>query len=64
MAGEVNLFDTGAGSQFRPTKKTAHTTWAKACSGFTTVNLRGESMDVRMIDNRGAVIYTAAVQAS
>ena len=64
MAGGVNLFDTGAGSEFRPTRKTEHTTWAKACSGFTSVNLRGERMDVRMIDNRGAVIYTAAVQAS
>jgi acid phosphatase len=64
MAGEINLFDTGAGSQFRPTRKTEHTTWAKACSGFTTVSLSAERMDVRMVDNHGAVIYTAVVQAS
>jgi tartrate-resistant acid phosphatase type 5 len=64
MAGEVNLFDTGAGSEFRPTSKTQHTAWAKACSGFTSVSLRRERMDVRMMDNRGTVIYTTAVQAS
>jgi tartrate-resistant acid phosphatase type 5 len=64
MAGKVNLFDTGAGSQFRATKHTKHTQWAKACSGFTTVSLRADWMDVRMIDNLGAVIYTATVQCS
>jgi tartrate-resistant acid phosphatase type 5 len=63
MAGEVNLFDTGAGSQFRPTKTTPHTKWSKACSGFTTVSLRGDRMDVRMMDNLGAMIYATAVQA-
>lgn len=63
MADEVNLFDTGAGSQFRPTRKTKHTTWAKACSGFTTVNLRANEMNVRMIDGAGAVIYATTVQA-
>jgi acid phosphatase len=64
MAGEVNLFDTGAGSEFRPTKNTQHTTWATACSGFTTVSLRAERMDVRMIDNLGNVIYTTTVPSA
>jgi tartrate-resistant acid phosphatase type 5 len=63
-AGEVNLFDTGAGSQFRPTKKTGHTQWAKACSGFTTVQLLNDRMNVRMIDNNGAMIYATTVPRS
>jgi tartrate-resistant acid phosphatase type 5 len=63
-AGGVNLFDTGAGSQFRPTKKTRHTQWAKACSGFTTVQLRSDRMNVRMMDNRGAMIYATTVLRS
>jgi acid phosphatase len=62
MAGEVNLFDTGAGSQFRATRETTHTKWAKACSGFTAVNLQGDQMNVRMIDKFGAVIYATTVQ--
>jgi tartrate-resistant acid phosphatase type 5 len=63
-AGGVNLFDTGAGSEFRRTKATPHTAWSKACSGFTTVSLRADRMDVRMIDNHGAMIYATTVQAS
>jgi acid phosphatase len=63
-AGKVNLFDSGAGSQFRPTKKTPHTQWAAACSGFTSVQLRNDQMNVRMIDNRGAMIYTTTVTCS
>jgi len=63
-AGAVNLFDTGAGSEFRPTLKTRHTQWAKACSGFTTVQLLSEQMEVRMVDNRGQVLYATTVPRS
>jgi len=63
-AGGINLFDTGAGSQFRPTRKTRHTKWAKACSGFTTVQLLSDQMNVRMIDNSGAAIYATTVPRS
>lgn len=61
MAGDVNLFDSGAGSQFRPTKKTEHTKFAQSCSGFTTVGLQPDKMTVRMIDNKGTLLYTAAI---
>jgi tartrate-resistant acid phosphatase type 5 len=60
-AGAVNLFDTGAGSEHRPTRKTRHTQWAKSCSGFTTAQLLSDQMEVRMIDNRGRVIYATIV---
>jgi tartrate-resistant acid phosphatase type 5 len=64
MAGEINLFDSGAGSQFRPTKETQHTKWSKACSGFTAVSLGRDRMDVRMIDNLGTAIYATTVKIS
>jgi acid phosphatase len=61
VAGDVNLFCTGAGSQFRPTKKTVHSKFAKARSGFTTVSLRPDKMLIRMTDSRGHVLYTTSV---
>ena len=61
MAGDVNLFDSGAGSRVRPTRKTEHTKFAEACSGFTTVSLGAQKMDVRMIDNYGKLIYTTSI---
>jgi tartrate-resistant acid phosphatase type 5 len=61
VAGEVNLFDSGAGSQHTPTFYTKHSKFAKSCSGFTTVSLQADKMDVRMIDNRGTLLYTTTV---
>lgn len=61
MAGRVHLFDSGAGSEFRDTAKTAHTKFARACSGFTTVSLHADAMHVRMIDSLGRVLYTTSV---
>jgi acid phosphatase len=64
QAGPLNLFDSGAGSQFRPTTKTPRTKFAKACSGFTTVNMQSREMRVRMIDNNGTLLYVAAIPRS
>jgi tartrate-resistant acid phosphatase type 5 len=61
VAGEVNLFDSGAGSQHTLTFYTKHSKFAKSCSGFTTVSLQADKMEVRMIDNRGKLLYTATV---
>lgn len=61
MAGDVNLFDSGAGSQVRPTTVTEHTRFAKACSGFTIVSLQADKMTVRMVDNFGTLLYTANI---
>jgi tartrate-resistant acid phosphatase type 5 len=61
MAGEVNLFDTGAGSQFNPTRHTRHTKFAAASSGFTSVSLQADKMAVRMIDNKGKLLYVTTV---
>ena len=61
MAGDVNLFCSGAGSQVRPTRLTAHTRFAQASSGFTTVSLGASKMDVCMIDNFGKLLYTKSI---
>lgn len=61
MAGEVNLICSGAGSKVRSTVETEHTKFAKACSGFTTVSLKPDQMDIRMIDIHGTVLYTTTV---
>ena len=61
QAGDVNLFDSGAGSQHTPTVYTQHSKFARSCSGFTTVSLQADKMDVRMIDNLGATIYTTTI---
>jgi tartrate-resistant acid phosphatase type 5 len=61
QAGAVNLFDTGAGSQHTLTFYTERSKFARSCSGFTTVSLQADKMDVRMIDNRGTLLYTATV---
>jgi acid phosphatase len=61
QAGALNFFCTGAGSQFRPTVNTPHTKFARACSGFTAVALSAERLDVRMIDDRGRLLYTTSV---
>ncbi len=61
VAGDVNLFCTGAGSKVRATKKTVHTKFAQARSGFTTVSLQPDKMLIRMIDNRGQLLYHTTV---
>jgi tartrate-resistant acid phosphatase type 5 len=61
QAGAVNLFDSGAGSRARPVFKTKYTRYAKACSGFTTVSLQADTMNVRLIDWHGTILYTANV---
>jgi tartrate-resistant acid phosphatase type 5 len=61
MAGDINLFISGGGSQMRPTGKTKRTKFAKSSSGFTAVSLGPQAMDVRMIDSKGTLLYTARI---
>ncbi len=60
-AGDINLFCTGAGSSVRPTRQTPHTKFAKSRSGFTTVCLGPENMDIGMIDYQGNTLYSTSV---
>jgi acid phosphatase len=61
VAGEVNLFCSGAGSQVRPTKETVHTKFAESRSGFTAVSLQPNEMRLRMTDNHGQLLYSTTV---
>lgn len=61
LAGDVNLFISGGGSQVRPTKETAHTKFAETSSGFMTVSLGADKMNVGLIDNHGKMLYTTSV---
>ena len=63
VAGNLNLFCSGAGSQVRPTKDTVHTKFAQSRSGFTTVSLQPDRMLVRMTDNHGQLLYSTTVPA-
>lgn len=60
-AGDLNFIDSGAGSRVRPTKDTPHTKFALSSSGFTTVSLQADRMDIRMIDNLGKTVYTTMI---
>ncbi len=62
QAGKVNLFCSGAGSKPRVTSNTPHTKFARGgCSGFTAVALHADTLDVRMIDDHGKLLYTTSV---
>lgn len=64
QAGSVNLFCSGGGSRPRKTTRTPHTKFADGCSGFMSVAMQADKMDVRMIDDKGNLLYTAAVPRS
>jgi acid phosphatase len=61
VARNVNLFDSGAGSQHTLTFYTKRSRFAKSCSGFMAVSLQPDKMGVRMIDNHGTPVYAATV---
>jgi tartrate-resistant acid phosphatase type 5 len=61
QSGGVNFFCSGGGSKPRPTKNVARTKFAMGCSGFMAVAMQADKMNVRMIDDRGNLLYTAAV---
>jgi tartrate-resistant acid phosphatase type 5 len=63
VADKLNLFDSGAGSRHRdkPLVYSPHSKFGKCCSGFTTISLQADKMDVRMIDNEGTQVYATTV---
>jgi tartrate-resistant acid phosphatase type 5 len=61
VAGDLNLFCSGAGSQVRRTRKTIYTKFAESRSGFTTVSMQPDKMLIRMTDNHGQLLYTTTV---
>ena len=62
QAGKVNLFCTGGGSKPRAViKKTDHTKFGLGCSGFITASLQADTLEVRMIDDKGQMLYSTGV---
>ncbi len=62
QAGKVNLFCTGGGSRPRAAvKTTAHSKFGRGCSGFIAASLAADSLDVRMIDDAGKLLYRTCV---
>ena len=62
QAAKLNLFCTGGGSRPRPAiKKTEHTKFGLGCSGFIAASLAADSLDVRMIDDKGKLLYSTCV---
>jgi acid phosphatase len=61
VQGDLNLFCSGAGSQVRFTFATRYTKFALTTPGFTAVSLAADTMDVRLIDHRGALLYSVTV---
>jgi len=61
QAGDVNLFCSGGGSKPRTTSKTPHTKFALGCSGFMAVALQADKMNVRMINDRGELLYATSI---
>jgi len=57
----LNMFCSGAGSKVREPQMTTRTKFAKGCSGFTALALTAEKLDVRMIDDKGQLLYTTSV---
>ena len=64
QADKVNLFCSGAGSKPRKTKNTPHTKFALGCSGFMAVALQADKMNVRMLNDKGELLYTTVVPQS
>ena len=61
-AGTVNLFCTGGGSKPRASiKKTDHTKFGLGCSGFIAASLQADKLEVRMINDKGQVLYSTSV---
>jgi len=59
--GDVNFFVSGGGSEHRHNHETPHTQFNRPSSGFMAVSLDKDGMQVRLIDNLGALLYTATV---
>ncbi|HVU27344.1 MAG TPA: tartrate-resistant acid phosphatase type 5 family protein [Verrucomicrobiae bacterium] len=61
QSGKINFFCTGGGSKPRANiKKIAQTKFSLGCSGFIAASLSADALDVRMIDDKGKVIYATS----
>jgi hypothetical protein len=59
--GKITYLVSGTGAEHRPTGKTEGTLFSASAYGFMALSLRADSLQVRIIDETGAVLYTADV---
>jgi tartrate-resistant acid phosphatase type 5 len=57
--GNLDLIVSGAGSEHRPMKEPATSPFSRACSGFALASVNAAALQVRFIDNSGALLHTA-----
>jgi tartrate-resistant acid phosphatase type 5 len=62
QSGKLNFFCTGGGSKPRAALKVKEQTkFGLGCSGFIAASLSAEKLNVRLIDDKGAVLYATKV---
>jgi tartrate-resistant acid phosphatase type 5 len=62
QSGKINFFCTGGGSRPRKAIKVIpQTKFGVGCSGFIAASLAADTLSVRMIDDKGAMIYATDV---
>jgi tartrate-resistant acid phosphatase type 5 len=59
--GDLHLVISGGGSEHRPVFLIAETKFSRAASGFALASVRANEMQVRYIDDKGRLLYTAVV---
>ncbi len=62
--GGLDYICCGAGSQVRPVQSIEGTLFCKAQSGFATVRLSDESLNLEFVDFTGATLYRSAIPRS
>jgi len=59
--GKITYLVSGAGSEHRPTGKTEGTLFSVSAYGFLALSLTDDALRVRVIDDAGAVRYSASI---
>ena len=60
-AGDVNLFLSGGGSEHRPVGTISESQFGAGISGFAMASVNAHELQVRFVDNKGKLLYTATV---
>jgi tartrate-resistant acid phosphatase type 5 len=59
--GDLHLIISGGGSEHRPVSTIPESQFAQGISGFALASVRPHEMQVRFIDDKGALLHTAVV---
>lgn len=62
--GKITYLVSGAGAEHRPTGKTDGTLFSLSAYGFMALSLTRDALQVRVIDDAGAVRYSATIEGT